>query len=278
LASLTSAYPIYKTQTVNCRASPSTGGQVVRTYRLSDDVKLVCQIEGQAILGNSVWDKTSDGCYVSDYYVKTGSSRFVVAKCGSDSPGTGAPGSQNPPKRPSNPIPPTPSKTQGGCPLVNPSGAELIKSFESWVPTPYGDPDKHLTIGYGHLCTDGSCKNVGYPIPLSKADGESLLEKDVRIATSCLSKLFKSNVRLNQNQWAALGAWVFNLGCPRAQTSSLFPRINNGEDPNTVAADVLPQWRNGDHGPLPGLVRRRNAEVNLFKTPSSKLAFPSCEN
>ncbi|KAJ1951626.1 hypothetical protein FBU59_000031 [Linderina macrospora] len=69
----TFAYPIYKADVVNCRSSPDTSGNVVKTYKENDDVKLTCQTSGENIKGNSLWDKTADGCYVSDYYVKTGS-------------------------------------------------------------------------------------------------------------------------------------------------------------------------------------------------------------
>ncbi|KAJ2073165.1 hypothetical protein GGI16_008894, partial [Coemansia sp. S142-1] len=33
--------------------------------------------------GNSLWDKTTHGCYVADYYVKTGSTGYVSGKCSS---------------------------------------------------------------------------------------------------------------------------------------------------------------------------------------------------
>ncbi|KAJ2465131.1 hypothetical protein GGI03_002833, partial [Coemansia sp. RSA 2337] len=60
---MTDAYRIYNADTVNCRSSPSTSGSVVRTYKANDDVSLTCQISGENIKGNSLWDKTTHGCY-----------------------------------------------------------------------------------------------------------------------------------------------------------------------------------------------------------------------
>ncbi|KAJ2101864.1 hypothetical protein GGI09_001535 [Coemansia sp. S100] len=80
---MTDAYRIYNADTVNCRSSPSTGGSVVRTYKANDDVSLTCQTSGEDIKGNSLWDKTTHGCYISDYFIKTGSTGYVSGKCSS---------------------------------------------------------------------------------------------------------------------------------------------------------------------------------------------------
>ncbi|KAJ2535424.1 hypothetical protein EV175_006914, partial [Coemansia sp. RSA 1933] len=83
LASLAQGYGIQKTTSLNCRTEPSTDGTVVRKYAASDDVALVCQTSGESVQGNDIWDKTTDGCYVADYYVHTGSNGYVAQKCGS---------------------------------------------------------------------------------------------------------------------------------------------------------------------------------------------------
>ncbi|PKX89972.1 putative NlpC/P60-like cell-wall peptidase [Aspergillus novofumigatus IBT 16806] len=78
-ASMVNAYAITGSE-VNCRTGPSTNDKVVRSYNKGDDVKLSCQIYGEDVKGNSIWDKTTDGCYVSDYYVKTGSNSMITRK------------------------------------------------------------------------------------------------------------------------------------------------------------------------------------------------------
>lgn len=82
-------------------------------------------------------------------------------------------------------------------------------------------------------------------------------------------------VRLNANQYGALVSWAFNVGCGAARTSSLIQRLNANQNPNTVAAEELPKWRNGGGVVLPGLVRRRAAEVRLHQTPTNVPALPT---
>lgn len=77
---LISAYPI-TADDVNCRAGPRTSDEVVKTYALNDEVEISCQTYGELISGNAIWDKTQDDCYVTDYYVKTGSDGMVTDKC-----------------------------------------------------------------------------------------------------------------------------------------------------------------------------------------------------
>ncbi|KAJ1667124.1 hypothetical protein IW140_001623 [Coemansia sp. RSA 1813] len=89
LASVTEGYNIYKATTVNCRSTPSTSGKVVRTYTAKDNISLSCQTSGTNIKGNTLWDKTTAGCYVSDYYLKTGSTGYVTQKCSGGSTGGG---------------------------------------------------------------------------------------------------------------------------------------------------------------------------------------------
>ncbi|GAB5585176.1 hypothetical protein Unana1_00076 [Umbelopsis nana] len=63
LVELASAYPITHTTSLHCRASPSASATL---------------------------DKTQDGCYVADYYVKTGASGFVTKSCSSGGSGGGS--------------------------------------------------------------------------------------------------------------------------------------------------------------------------------------------
>ncbi|KAF7183552.1 hypothetical protein CNMCM7691_003831 [Aspergillus felis] len=80
-----SAYPI-NGDSVHCRSGPGTEHPIVKTYPRGHDVSLVCQAAGANVNGDSLWDKTSDGCYVADYYVKTGTSGYVTKHCDGGSP------------------------------------------------------------------------------------------------------------------------------------------------------------------------------------------------
>lgn len=82
-----SAYPVK--ETLSCRSGPGTNYKIVKTYAKGANVKISCQTTGTNIKGNNLWDKTSDGCYAADYYIKTGTSGYVAAKCGASGGGGG---------------------------------------------------------------------------------------------------------------------------------------------------------------------------------------------
>lgn len=58
------------------------------------------------------------------------------------------------------------------------------------------------------------------------------------------------------------------------KSSSLLKRLNAGEKPNTVIGQELPKWNKGGGKVLPGLKRRRAAEVKLAGKSTSKPALP----
>jgi surface antigen len=85
-------YPLTHTDSLHCRSKPSTSSSIVKTYTGSADIKLTCQTYGDDINGNNIWDKTKDGCYVADYYVKTGKNGFVTSQCPGTKPPSKIPG------------------------------------------------------------------------------------------------------------------------------------------------------------------------------------------
>ncbi|TXB97687.1 hypothetical protein FocTR4_00011774 [Fusarium oxysporum f. sp. cubense] len=181
------------------------------------DVAITCQTEGTHIKGNVPWDKMTFGCYVSDYYVATGSSRYVTSKCRSCK-----------------------------APKSNAATINLIASFEGFRPNRLtvleNDPTGNPTVGYGHLCDAAQCSEVKYPIPLSIVNGKKLLADGMKEFEICNPAMLNSKANLNRNQYGALISWAFNMGRGNADSSTLVGRLNNGEDPNTVISQELPQW------------------------------------
>ncbi|CAI7595369.1 unnamed protein product [Penicillium palitans] len=84
---IVNAYPITG-DVVNCRSGPGTSYSVVKSYKKGADVAITCQAAGTTVNGNGIWDKTSDGCYVADYYIRTGSSSYVTKKCSGSGSGS----------------------------------------------------------------------------------------------------------------------------------------------------------------------------------------------
>lgn len=87
--------------------------------------------------------------------------------------------------------------------------------------------------------------------------------------------MVSSSVTLNLNQYGALVSWAFNMGCGATKTSTLIKRLNRGENVNKVLSAELPKWVYAGGKKLPGLVRRRNAEIALAKKKTTAKALPN---
>ncbi|GHF63452.1 hypothetical protein GCM10010218_51270 [Streptomyces mashuensis] len=78
-------YPIAPGYQVNVRRGPSTDSEVVRVLPQGSSVSIRCQTHGETVSGpcgtSDIWDCIAPGQYVSDTYVKTGSSGFVADRC-----------------------------------------------------------------------------------------------------------------------------------------------------------------------------------------------------
>jgi len=143
------------------------------------------------------------------------------------------------------------------------NGIELIKEFEGLEEKAYPDPGTGgdpWTIGYGHTGPDV------YPgLVISKSRAEELLVQDLRRFEDAVETLI--DVELNQNEFDALVSFTYNVGEGALGDSTLRRRLNAEEDKCPVFQQELPRWVNGGNGPMPGLVRRREAEAKLACTP-----------
>ncbi|KFY94096.1 hypothetical protein V498_04055 [Pseudogymnoascus sp. VKM F-4517 (FW-2822)] len=131
-------YPITG-KTVNCRAGPGTSYPVKKTYSKGDTVTITCQTSGTKVNGNAIWDLTSDGCYLTDYYVKTGTSKYIKPQC--DAASIPAPPAPTEPTEPTNP------GTGGG----DTGNAGEIKNDYPYGASTCGDVDRWLY--YACQCT-----------------------------------------------------------------------------------------------------------------------------
>ncbi|KAJ5774986.1 Glycoside hydrolase family 24 [Penicillium paradoxum] len=159
-------------------------------------------------------------------------------------------------------------------PGINDNGLGLIKSFESFEPEVYDDGFGNPTLGYGHLCGDASCSEVIYSIPLTEATASQLLADDLVTYQNGVTNALATAVTLNDNQYAALVSWTYNVGVGNMRSSSLVSRMNAGDDVSTVAGEELPKWNKANGAVVPGLTRRRNEEVALFDTATDGSALP----
>jgi len=137
---------------------------------------------------------------------------------------------------------------------ISTAGIELIKSFEGVKLEAYQDQVGVWTIGYGHTA------DVRPGSQITPAEARGLLEVDEGRVSEGVCRLVTRPI--NQNQFDALVCFSFNLGLGALKRSSLLSKVNAGDFKG--AADEFLKWTKAGGKELPGLVRRRKAERELF--------------
>jgi uncharacterized protein YraI len=70
---------------LNVRSGPGTSYSIVRVLSEGARVPIYCQTPGTTVTGpygtSNIWDNISNGQYVSDSYVNTGSDGYVASRC-----------------------------------------------------------------------------------------------------------------------------------------------------------------------------------------------------
>lgn len=141
---------------------------------------------------------------------------------------------------------------------INNEGKALIRRFEGLRLDAYLCPAGKATIGYGHT---GDVK-LGQKITEHQADVilDFDLEKFEHGVTSLLGAL-----KLNENQFAALVSFAFNLGINALAKSTLLKCVKASEH-DKAGAEFM-KWKYAAGKVLPGLVKRRAAERALYLAP-----------
>jgi lysozyme len=148
---------------------------------------------------------------------------------------------------------------------VNEAGLGLIKSFEKCVLHPYDDGAGYMTIGWGHLIKKGEKFTR-----ITRAEADAILVNDLSIAESAVERNVK--VALNDNQFAALVSFTFNVGEGGLKRSSLLRLLNRGN--YDAVPEALKVWNKANGKVLKGLVRRRAAEGRLWERPIPQAPAP----
>ncbi|MFJ4848232.1 glycoside hydrolase domain-containing protein [Streptomyces sp. NPDC088733] len=71
VATVAYAYTVTSPGVLNARSGPSDSYPVVRTHASRSTLQVLCQTPGPKVGTTAVWDKLSDGTYVTDHYVST---------------------------------------------------------------------------------------------------------------------------------------------------------------------------------------------------------------
>lgn len=161
---------------------------------------------------------------------------------------------------------------------ISQAGIDLIKQFEGLrdgdktTPglDPYLCPAGVVTIGWGHAVLQQGQQLRGaaglkiatqmHPNGISLDAAERLLLADCDGFERAVNEAVK--VPITQNQFDALVSFAFNLGGGALRRSNLLRKLNAGDYQG--AAAEFQNWVKSNGQVLPGLVRRRKAEAELF--------------
>ena len=135
---------------------------------------------------------------------------------------------------------------------------DLIKKYEGFRPQAYQDSVGVWTIGYGTTRINGQPVKAGMSITEDQA--LQLVQQEVNKLWSQIEQI--SRVNLNQNQMNALVDFAYNLGFNALKTSTLMKYVNQSKFDQ--AANEFTRWVYAGGKVLPGLVKRREAEKQLF--------------
>ena len=136
------------------------------------------------------------------------------------------------------------------------AGLALTKRFEGLELHAYTDPGGVLTIGYGH-----TGKDVFHGQVITEWEAEVLLKSDLMASVVCVNHAVTAAI--SQYKFDALVDFAFNAGRASFLRSTLLTKVNARDF--TGAVGEFGKWVNVDSRPLPGLVRGRAAEGELFR-------------
>lgn len=160
------------------------------------------------------------------------------------------------------------------------AGEDLMHRFEGFRSKPYLCPAHIWTIGYGHVLYQEQIK-----LPSVRKEGYTgmlrsefpLRPEDNRVWTKTeIDELFHADVVTfergvlrhvptvlgRQGSFDALVSFAFNAGLGNLQRSQIRIKANRGEW--EAAANGFRNFITGGGKVLPGLVKRREAEIALF--------------
>ena len=165
---------------------------------------------------------------------------------------------------------------------------ETIRAFEGLLDgdprtanlDPYLCPAGYWTIGWGHVVRDAEGRMLKgqaraadakavYPQGITRFKAEALLSDDIAAFVAELTRILAAddiNLALNDNQFAALLSFVFNIGIGAFERSTLLQRLRERRFDDVP--HQLRRWtRAGGGKVLAGLKRRREAEARLWLAP-----------
>jgi lysozyme len=140
---------------------------------------------------------------------------------------------------------------------------DLCVQFEGFRGRPYLCPAGYATLGYGSIYRPSGERVTLNDAPITQAQALDWLRLDL-VNHYLPDTAMSSPVLMSYPQtWAAVTDFVYNLGIGRYRASTLKRRVDRRDWGQ--ACVELARWVRGDGRVLPGLVKRRAAEIALIK-------------
>lgn len=146
---------------------------------------------------------------------------------------------------------------------INRAGIDLIKEFEGLRLEAYKCPAGVWTIGHGTTAGAGVGIKPAAGMVITEAEAEWYLEQSVAKFAAGVEAVVTAPI--DENEFAALVSLSYNIGMSAFRKSSALRWLNAGDKAKAAAGIKL--WNKAGGKVLAGLVRRREAEVELFWTP-----------
>ena len=139
------------------------------------------------------------------------------------------------------------------------NGIDLIKEFEGCKLTAYKDCVGVWTIGYGTTNSDKSITgtNICEGLTISQSTADEWLRQSVNRKYGPNVDKFDYIYHWTQNEFDALCSFAYNIG-------SINELVSNGNLAKSEIPSIMKLYVKAKGKKLNGLVRRRNAEVDLF--------------
>lgn len=142
--------------------------------------------------------------------------------------------------------------------VTNKAGIDLIKEFEGCILHSYDDGYGNITIGYGHCDSSYAGKTI------TEAEAEKLLKEDLKRFESAVNA-YMPKYNFNENEYSALVSFAYNCG-----EGGLAEMLHYGEVKREDITYRMSLYVHAGSEVVPGLERRRKAEIELFNTKCGK--------
>ena len=140
-------------------------------------------------------------------------------------------------------------------------GIELIKRFEGLSLKPYLCPANIPTIGYGNTFYKNGKKVTMNDKPITEQKAVEMLRQSLEKFEQYVDSYTTDSI--TQNQFDALVSFCYNLGPANLKSSTLLKKVNANQNDPTIKDEFL-KWTKAGGRKLAGLVKRREAEAELY--------------